>query len=340
VQVLDIQPPPQANFDDVYIISELMDTDLHRVIYSRQKLTDDHVQFFLYQMLCALKYMHSAKVIHRDLKPSNILLNSNCDLKLCDFGLSRGLTAGHEGTNDLTEYVVTRWYRAPEIMLSCQDYTTAIDVWSVGCIFGEMLGRKPLFPGAWRMDTPVRCLLPAPNPTPCLLQCHACLRKPRLTTLLACAGNDYIHQLKLITKLLGTPSLEELSFVTNQKARRFMQNLPKEPPGSLQLKYPEASADALDLLDKMLVINPAQRITVVQALEHPYLASLRDPGAWRSPCRLVMLPQALPARVIVGIMCDGNGSEGLTTHPAVLLWQLWRARLRAMYSGAISRRVS
>ena len=145
-QVLDIQAPARADFEDVYIISELMDTDLHRVIYSRQKLTDDHVQFFLYQMLCALKYMHSAKVLHRDLKPSNILLNSNCDLKICDFGLSRGLSPGQD-TGDLTEYVVTRWYRAPEIMLSCQDYTTAIDVWSVGCIFGEMLGRKPLFPG-------------------------------------------------------------------------------------------------------------------------------------------------------------------------------------------------
>jgi mitogen-activated protein kinase 1/3 len=146
LQVLDIQAPPVPDFDDVYIISELMDTDLHRVIYSRQKLTEDHVQFFLYQMLCALKYMHSAQVLHRDLKPSNILLNSNCDLKICDFGLSRGLNTGQE-VNDLTEYVVTRWYRAPEIMLSCQDYSTAIDVWSLGCIFGEMLGRKPLFPG-------------------------------------------------------------------------------------------------------------------------------------------------------------------------------------------------
>ncbi|KAM3576937.1 hypothetical protein VYU27_001302 [Nannochloropsis oceanica] len=127
VRVLDLQAPPVADFDDVYIISELMDTDLHRVIYSRQKLTEDHVQFFLYQMLCALKYIHSAKVIHRDLKPSNILLNSNCDLKICDFGLSRGVCpVGEQEASDLTEYVVTRWYRAPEIMLSCPEYTTAI----------------------------------------------------------------------------------------------------------------------------------------------------------------------------------------------------------------------
>ena len=68
-----------------------METDLHRIIYSRQPLTDDHVQYFVYQILRGLKYMHSANVIHRDLKPSNILLNSNCDLKICDFGLARGL---------------------------------------------------------------------------------------------------------------------------------------------------------------------------------------------------------------------------------------------------------
>ena len=84
--------------------------------------------------------------MHRDLKPSNLLVNSNCDLKLCDFGLARGID-GLEPNAELTEYVVTRWYRAPEIMLSCREYTKAIDVWSVGCIFGELLGRKPLFPG-------------------------------------------------------------------------------------------------------------------------------------------------------------------------------------------------
>ena len=117
------------------------------------------------QLLCALKYIHSANVIHRDIKPSNILLNANCDLKLCDFGLARGLKAKADESASLTEYVVTRWYRAPEIMLSCAEYTCAIDVWSAGCIFGEMLARKPMFP-----------------------------------------GNDYIHQLKLIMKMMGTPT--------------------------------------------------------------------------------------------------------------------------------------
>jgi len=101
------------------------------------------VQYFLYQLLRGLKYVHSANVLHRDLKPSNLLLNANCDLKIADFGLARTTS----DTNFMTEYVVTRWYRAPELLLNCSEYTEAIDVWSVGCIFMELLNRKPLFPG-------------------------------------------------------------------------------------------------------------------------------------------------------------------------------------------------
>lgn len=101
------------------------------------------LQFFLYQLLRGLKYVHSANVLHRDLKPSNLLLNANCDLKLGDFGLARTKSE----TDFMTEYVVTRWYRAPELLLNCSEYTAAIDIWSVGCILGETMTREPLFPG-------------------------------------------------------------------------------------------------------------------------------------------------------------------------------------------------
>lgn len=119
---------------------------MHRVIRT-QDLSDDHCQYFIYQTLRALKAMHSANVLHRDLKPSNLLLNANCDLKVCDFGLARSAASTEDNSGFMTEYVATRWYRAPEIMLTFKEYTKAIDVWSVGCILAEMLSGKPLFPG-------------------------------------------------------------------------------------------------------------------------------------------------------------------------------------------------
>jgi mitogen-activated protein kinase 1/3 len=100
-------------------------------------------QYFLYQVLRGLKYVHSANVLHRDLRPSNLLLNAKCDLKITDFGLARTTTE----TDFMMEYVVTRWYRAPELLLNCSEYTAAIDIWSVGCILGEIATREPLFPG-------------------------------------------------------------------------------------------------------------------------------------------------------------------------------------------------
>ena len=149
IRIKDILLPVSPDrFDDVYIVCDLMDTDLHQIISSPQPLTDDHCQYFLYQILRALKYIHSAHVLHRDLKPSNLLLNGNCDLKVCDFGLARVAHPEENHAGFMTEYVATRWYRAPEIMLSWKEYTKAIDVWSVGCIFAELLGRKPLFPGS------------------------------------------------------------------------------------------------------------------------------------------------------------------------------------------------
>lgn len=147
ISIVDIiRPPTIEAFKEVYLIQELMETDMHRVIRT-QDLSDDHCQYFIYQTLRALKALHSADVIHRDLKPSNLLLNANCDLKVCDFGLARSVRTAEQETGFMTEYVATRWYRAPEIMLTFKQYTKAIDVWSVGCILAEMLSGRPLFPG-------------------------------------------------------------------------------------------------------------------------------------------------------------------------------------------------
>lgn len=222
--------------NDVYIVYELMDTDLHQIIRSSQPLTEEHFQYFTYQILRGLKYVHSASVLHRDLKPSNVLLNASCDLKIADFGLARTAT---DANSFMTEYVVTRWYRAPELLLSCDTYDAKIDVWSVGCMVAEMLLRKPLLP-----------------------------------------GRDYLDQLKLIIKTLGSPTGSELDFITAPKARAYIEGLPKSPKTNLRRIFGKGfSDDALDLIEKMLCFDPRQRITVDEALEHPWLRSLHDPAS-------------------------------------------------------------
>ncbi|KAJ1460794.1 kinase-like domain-containing protein [Pelagophyceae sp. CCMP2097] len=256
VNVVNVLPPTDEDWSDLYIVSELMETDLHRIIYSKQDLSADHVQYFVYQILRALKYMHSANVLHRDLKPSNLLINSNCDLKVCDLGLARGvepdLAPGLGAPGELTEYVVTRWYRAPEIMLACQEYTKAIDVWSCGCILGELLLREALFP-----------------------------------------GDDYIDQIRKIVRRLGKPPADELDFVTSEKARRFILDLADDGDVLLDAAMDDAAFPAqrtdrlaasmlprfvdpepLDLLGAMLSFDPRSRCSVQDALEHPFMASL------------------------------------------------------------------
>ncbi|XP_023909154.2 mitogen-activated protein kinase 3 [Quercus suber] len=232
VALRDVVPPPlRREFTDVYIATELMDTDLHQIIRSNQSLSEEHCQYFLYQILRGLKFIHSANVIHRDLKPSNLLLNANCDLKICDFGLARP-TAENEF---MTEYVVTRWYRAPELLLNSSDYTAAIDVWSVGCIFMELMTRKPLFP-----------------------------------------GKDHVNQMRLLIELLGTPTESDLGFVRNEDARRYIRQLPSHPRQPLAAVFSHVHPLAIDLIEKMFTFDPTKRITVEEALAHPYLARLHD----------------------------------------------------------------
>lgn len=230
-------PPSPREFKDIYVVFELMETDLHQVIKANDDLTPEHHQFFLYQMLRGLKYIHSAKVFHRDLKPKNILANSDCKLKICDFGLARPSFNDMPTTIFWTDYVATRWYRAPELCGSFfAKYSPAIDIWSIGCIFAEILLGKPLFP-----------------------------------------GRNVVHQLELITDLLGTPSAEVIAKVRNEKARRFLLNMRRKPGVPLEQYFPKADKGALRLLRRMLAFDPADRPTSEEALADPYFIGLSQP---------------------------------------------------------------
>ncbi|CAL4894994.1 unnamed protein product [Urochloa decumbens] len=225
-------PPSRREFRDIYVIFELMESDLHQVIKANDDLTAEHHQFFLYQLLRGMKYIHAASVFHRDLKPKNILANADCKLKICDFGLARVSFCETPSAIFWTDYVATRWYRAPELCGSFfSKYTPAIDIWSVGCIFAELLTGKPLFP-----------------------------------------GKNVVHQLDLMTDLLGTPSAESISKIRNEKARRYLSNMRKKPRVPFTKKFPGIDPMALHLLERLLAFDPKERPSAAEILEyHPQM---------------------------------------------------------------------
>ncbi|XP_036338016.1 serine/threonine-protein kinase NLK2 isoform X2 [Rhagoletis pomonella] len=230
LSALDILQPPHLDFfQEIYVITELLQSDLHKIIVSPQHLSADHIKVFLYQILRGLKYLHSARILHRDIKPGNLLVNSNCVLKICDFGLAR--VEEPDQAKHMTQEVVTQYYRAPEILMGARHYSSAVDVWSVGCIFGELLGRRILFQ--------------AQNP---------------------------VQQLELITELLGTPSMEDMRHACDGARSHMLRRAPKLPSFSaLYTLSSHATHEAVHLLCQMLVFDPDKRITVTDALAHPYL---------------------------------------------------------------------
>ncbi|XAR72254.1 Mitogen-activated protein kinase [Bertholletia excelsa] len=229
-------PPCRREFKDIYVVFELMESDLHQVIKANDDLTPGHHQFFLYQLLRALKYIHTANVFHRDLKPKNILANSDCKLKICDFGLARVSFTDAPSAIFWTDYVATRWYRAPELCGSFfSKYTPAVDIWSIGCIFAEIMTGKPLFP-----------------------------------------GTNVVHQLDLITDLLGTPPAESIVAIRNEKARRYLNSMRKKVPVPFSQKFPDADPLALRLLERLLAFDPKDRISAEEALADPYFKSLAN----------------------------------------------------------------
>lgn len=165
--------PPNHNeidsYDNIYLVMPKMDRNLSQVIRSKQEFTERHLQYIIFQILAGLSYLHSANIMHRDLKPENIMINaSDCQIKITDFNLakyakfeahtpasrtnfrnssSRKNRRNHDKWPTLTEYVCTRWYRAPEIMLCSRHYDSKIDLWSLGCIASELYHRKPIFKG-------------------------------------------------------------------------------------------------------------------------------------------------------------------------------------------------
>ncbi|GAB1598093.1 mitogen-activated protein kinase 14-like [Argonauta hians] len=233
IGLLDAFTPDEGlgTFKDVYLITPLMGADLNNILKT-QRLSDDHIQFLVYQILRGLKYVHSAEITHRDLKPGNLAINEDCELRILDFGLARMTDS------EMTGYVATRWYRAPEIMLNWRHYNgKAVDMWSVGCIMAEMILGRALFP-----------------------------------------GNDHIDQLNKILFMLGKPSEEFIENISSADAREYVKSLPNLMSKDFDSYFKNANPLAINLLSKMLVLDADQRITAEQALAHPYLQQYSDPS--------------------------------------------------------------
>lgn len=326
VKLFDIiEPDNMETFDTLYIVLEYAESDLKKVVKSAIHLQILHIKTVIYNLICAVKYIHSCNVLHRDLKPANILINEDCTVKVCDFGLARSTTGietaqwiidGKKSKTDtveisisgddeefklggateakigdeedkkaseeekkekkpvdkdeirnrlvktknqrknmkreLTGHVVTRWYRAPELILLEKDYGPAIDVWSIGCIFGELLGmmkenaptyldRKPLFPGK-------SCFPLSPN--------------NKLTEKRKGFPFSSTDQLYIIFQKLGTPSEDDRSFVTDQKAIEYLDAFPELPRVEFSEIYKGGGEDAIDFLEKFLKFNPYYRIKI------------------------------------------------------------------------------
>lgn len=241
VEIKDIlMPASTRNFDDVFVVFELMPTDLNHILRSKTELSSLHMQYFMYQLLRGLHFLHSSGVFHRDLKPNNILINKQCMLRICDFGLAR---ANFDDTPDITfwtDYVATRWYRAPElIMTHSTRYSTKIDIWSAGCILAEMLGKgKPLFP-----------------------------------------GKDGYDQLQLMMSVLGSPGDEAIAKVQSARVRKHFQMLPRQRRQPFTQIFPHAEPEACSLLEWLLEFDPEKRPDALQALSHPYFKEFYGHGA-------------------------------------------------------------
>lgn len=357
-----LEPSDLKSFDCIYLVMEYAQSDIKKLVKSAIHLQMVHVQKLVYNLIVGLKHIHSADVLHRDMKPANILLNEDCTVKICDFGLARS-TVGVEGTSltlmkkyvknleefnvasddedvgiknsqpaqirkpsademsdlssksgtkpmeedkkiteevkkkeiqtqikktkelrrsmkrHLTGHVVTRWYRCPELILLEKDYGPAVDMWSVGCIFAELLSmikenaatytdRHPLFPGN---------------------SCFPLSPDNKVSVKKGGFPASHSDQLNVIFDVIGTPTEEDYSFVTDTKAIEYLKTFLPRKKINFKTRYPGAPDNALDLLNRLLVFNPFFRITVEECLNHNFLAAVRDKSLeTRAPTPVVL----------------------------------------------------
>jgi mitogen-activated protein kinase 15 len=226
----------KSDLDGIYLIFEYMEINLYDAIRSGT-LALVHVQYITYQLLKAFKYIHSADIVNRDLKPSHILLNSDCTIRLIDFGLAKSTSSSDEYNLSITDFLTCRWYRAPEVIIGGLNSGKEADMWTIGCIVAEMLTGRVFFPGT--------CTL---------------------------------NQLSLIVQFTNSPSEEDLNEFGGA-AKSLLGNVKRLEKRAVEdyFKNSSCNIDAIDFVEKLLRFNPKKRITVEEALDHPFVKDFKNP---------------------------------------------------------------
>ncbi|GMS99164.1 hypothetical protein PENTCL1PPCAC_21339, partial [Pristionchus entomophagus] len=243
VQMYEKFTPQESlpDFQEVYLVMELMTHSLSELIGKKATLDHKTLSFFIYQILCGVNHLHREGIIHRDLKPCNIAVNDKCRVKVLDFGLARQYDKSSEA-NEMTAYVVTRYYRAPEVVLKLE-YTEKMDIWSIGCIFAELITKEVLFPG----EDKIR-------------------QWNTIVEIMGTPSNNFIDRLDttVAKHMRALPRVDPKSLEVIIHDRHFKSDS----------EFPQNSwtaTDARRLISKMIAIDPSERYSAAEALQDPYV---------------------------------------------------------------------
>ncbi|KAF9031414.1 Pkinase-domain-containing protein, partial [Hymenopellis radicata] len=261
----------------VTMVSPYMDHDLAGLLDNdRVKLQPSHIKLYMRQLLEGTEYMHRNGILHRDMKAANLLISNNGSLKIADFGLARAFDSRVDYRGKERRYtncVVTRWYRPPELLMGARNYGGEVDIWGIGCVLGEMFTRRPILPGTSDID-----------------------------------------QLERIWALCGTPTQHTWP---NHDALPGCEGVPKffkdHLPRRIKQNFDSVDPETVDLLNKLLILNPAQRLTAAQALDHDYFWTDPLPGDPKT------LPSYEPSHELDKRVHPTNGpSAALSNNPLSL----------------------